>query len=163
MVVDLLRATQRVVVGSLFVGHGTQKLFGWFGGSGLRGTTEEFRELGLTPAEHNALLAGASQLTGGVLLMAGLAHPLACAMVGATALNAIPVCAPNGPWARSGGWEYPLVLATALPLMAAQGPGAASLDRRRGRERRGVLPAVASLAGAAAAGVVVQLAARRTR
>ena len=44
---DLGRTALRLVIGPLFVGHGTQKLFGWFGGHGLEGTGAFFEKLGL--------------------------------------------------------------------------------------------------------------------
>jgi len=48
----------RVVVGLLLVGHGTQKLFGWFGGHGLEGTGQFFNNLGYRPGQPMAFLAG---------------------------------------------------------------------------------------------------------
>ncbi len=39
----------RGLVGPLFVGHGTQKLFGWFGGDGLEATTGTMEALELRP------------------------------------------------------------------------------------------------------------------
>ena len=47
MSVGLLVA--RLVVGIVMAAHGTQKLFGWFGGYGLRKTGEFFGGLGFTP------------------------------------------------------------------------------------------------------------------
>jgi putative oxidoreductase len=145
-----------MVIGALFVAHGAHKLLGRLGGGGLDATTAEFREMGLEPARRNAALAGASQVAGGAMLAAGLGHPLACAMTGATALMAVPVAAPNGLWARDGGYEYPLVLGAALLGMAADGPGAVSLDRALGVDRRGAAPALAALAAAAAATAFVR-------
>ena len=50
----------RGVVGPLFVGHGTQKLFGWFGGHGLEGTAGFFEQgIGLRPGKRHATAAGA--------------------------------------------------------------------------------------------------------
>ena len=45
----LFRLLARVTIGLLFVGHGTQKLFGWFGGGGLEGTAGNFEKMGLVP------------------------------------------------------------------------------------------------------------------
>ena len=69
----------RVVVGLLFVGHGTQKLFGWFGGHGLKGTAGFFDSLGMRPGKHQAFLAGLAEAGGGALLALGLLTPLASA------------------------------------------------------------------------------------
>jgi putative oxidoreductase len=48
----------RVIAGLTIAAHGAQKLFGWFGGGGLKGTAESFDSLGFRPAALMALLAG---------------------------------------------------------------------------------------------------------
>jgi putative oxidoreductase len=58
----------RAVVGPLFIGHGTQKLFGWFGGHGVEGTGGFFEQLGLRPGKRHAVAAGAAETAGGALL-----------------------------------------------------------------------------------------------
>ena len=58
----------RVVFGALLIGHGTQKLFGWFGGHGLEGTGAFFHSLGFRPGKQMAVVAGASEAGGGLLL-----------------------------------------------------------------------------------------------
>jgi putative oxidoreductase len=141
----------RLVVGGLFVGHGTQKLFGWFGGNGLDATAQGFEHLGLRPGRQNAIAAGAAEAGGGTLLAVGLATPLASSVLIATMLTAIHrVHAKNGPWAGDGGYEYNLVLIAAALALAELGPGALSLDRASGRERSGTGWALAALAAGAA-------------
>ena len=82
----------RVVVGVALVGHGTQKLFGWFGGAGPRGTGAFFEMLGYRPGELFAVVAGASEAGGGVLLGVGLLTPLAgAAVVGVMLVAAVLV------------------------------------------------------------------------
>ena len=61
----LARAILRITIGVLFVGHGTQKLFGWFGGKGLDATAESFESMGLYPGRENAVAAGATGAVGG--------------------------------------------------------------------------------------------------
>src|SRR3954471_16172016 len=96
---DLGRTALRFVIGPLFVGHGTQKLFGWFGGHGLDGTGGFFESLGLKPGRANAIAAGASEAGGGALLAAGVAIPVAAAAITGTMVTAIRhVHAPKGPW-----------------------------------------------------------------
>src|SRR4051794_18314709 len=73
---DLGRAITRFVVGPLFVGHGTQKLFGWFEGHGIEGTAGFFESLGLRPGKRHAAAAGFSETAGGVLLTLGALTPL---------------------------------------------------------------------------------------
>ena len=107
----LVRLLLRVLIGGLFVGHGTQKLFGWFGGHGLEGTSGFFESLGLKPGKANAIAAGAAEAGGGALLATGVALPLAGAAITGTMATAIRhVHAPKGPWSTDGGWEYNAVL-----------------------------------------------------
>ncbi len=110
----LSRLILRILVGGLFVGHGTQKLFGWFGGHGLEATGEAFEQMGLTPGKRNALAAGVTEAGGGALLAAGVATPLAGAAITGTMVTAIThVHGPKGPWVTEGGWEYNAVLIAA--------------------------------------------------
>jgi putative oxidoreductase len=123
------RLILRGVVGPLFVGHGTQKLFGWFGGSGLDGTGGFFENLGLRPGKRHATAAGASEAAAGALLTLGAATPLAQAMLTGTMVTAIrKVHAPKGPWVTEGGYEYNLVLIALAAALTEAGPGAPSVD-----------------------------------
>jgi putative oxidoreductase len=132
------RLLLRASVGGFFVGHGTQKLFGWFGGSGLQATADGFEHLGIRPGKANAILAGTAEAGGGALLAAGLATPLAASALTATMITAIEtVHAKNGPWVTKGGYEYNVVLIAAVLAIVEVGPGALSLDGRLGRERSG--------------------------
>ena len=119
----------RIVVGLLLVGHGTQKLFGWFGGHGLTGTAAFFRSVGYWPPRLMARFAGGAELLGGAGLALGLVTPLAAAVVIGTMLNvAVAVHRRNGLWAADNGYEYPLMLATAAAAVGFTGAGSASLD-----------------------------------
>ena len=69
------RLILRMIIGGLFIGHGTQKLFGWFGGPGLAGTGQMMDSLKLHPPRRNALAAGVTETAGGTLLAAGLRPP----------------------------------------------------------------------------------------
>ena len=51
---DIGRTILRGVVGPLMIGHGTQKLFGWFGGHGVEGTGGFFESLGMRPGRRHA-------------------------------------------------------------------------------------------------------------
>ncbi len=152
------RLLLRITVGGFFFGHGTQKLFGWFGGKGLDATEQGFESLGLRPARQNAIAAGVAEAGGGALLVAGLATPLAASALTATMLTAIDaVHGKNGPWISNGGYEYNAVLIAGALALVEVGPGRFSLDAARGRERSGSL----WLLGALAAGVVGALGVRR--
>jgi len=145
------RLLLRLTVGGLFVGHGTQKLFGWWGGHGLDATAQGFEQLGMRPGRRNAIAAGVAEAAGGAALAVGLATPLAGAALTATMLTAINrVHLKNGPWVTNGGYEYNLVLIAAALAIVETGPGELSLDAPLGIEQSGPGWALASLA----AGVV---------
>src|SRR5947207_1447760 len=109
------RLVTRIVVGGLFVGHGTQKLFGWFGGHGIEGTSSFFESTGIRPGRRNAIAAGAAEALGGGLLAAGFLVPAAGAALTSVMITAIrQVHGSKGPWSTQGGYEYNLVLLTTL-------------------------------------------------
>ncbi|MFE3286222.1 DoxX family protein, partial [Streptomyces sp. NPDC059233] len=56
----------RIVVGLAMVGHGTQKLFGWFGGPGLSATGKGFTQAGYPAGDAMAVIAGLSETLGGL-------------------------------------------------------------------------------------------------
>jgi putative oxidoreductase len=153
------RLAARAVIGGLFVGHGTQKLFGWFGGPGLEGTDQMMEALDMTPARPNALAAGLSETAGGALLVAGAATPLAAASLIGTMVTAIrKVHQPNGPWVAQGGWEYNAVIIAALTALVDAGPGDVSVDAALGRDEWGPAWAIGGLAhGALASGAAIKL------
>ena len=123
------RLLLRGVVGPLFVGHGTQKLFGWFGGHGIEGTSGFFEQLGLRPAKRHATAAGWSETAGGALLTLGAFTPLAQAMLTGVMVTAIrKVHAPNGPWVTANGYEYNLTLIALAAALTETGPGRPSVD-----------------------------------
>lgn len=119
----------RLVVGLLFVGHGAQKLFGWFGGYGPKGTGGWLESIGVKPGVAMAIVAGLMELVGGALFAAGLLTPLAAALIVMTMLVAIvKVHGQNGLWATANGYEYNLVLAAIAIGIALTGAGQFSLD-----------------------------------
>ena len=129
------------------MGHGTQKLFGWFGGHGLEATAGAFDSMGLRPGRRTALMAGMSETGGGALLALGLATPLAGAALVGTMVQAIrTVHAGKGPWNADGGWEYNVVLVATVVGIVEHGPGPLSLDHALGRELSGPAWALAALA-----------------
>ncbi|MEU2351214.1 DoxX family protein [Modestobacter sp. NPDC049651] len=141
------RLAARLLIGGLFIGHGTQKLFGWFGGPGRAGTEGMMESLQMRPAKVHAVLAGTTETAGGALLAAGLATPLASAALTGVMTTAIQkVHRPNGPWVANGGWEYNAVLIGAVTALTETGPGDLSLDRALGIERSGPAWALGALA-----------------
>jgi putative oxidoreductase len=118
----------RLVVGLLFIGHGAQKLFGWFGGYGPKGTGGWMESIGFKPGVLMAVLAGLLELVGGALFAVGLLTPLAAVLLALAMLGAIKVHGSNGVWATANGYEYPLTLLIVVIGVALTGAGAYSLD-----------------------------------
>ena len=148
-------AVLRVIVGVLFIGHGTQKSFGWFEGEGLRDTGESFDSLGLRPGPQQATSAGLSETVGGALIASGFLTPVGCALITGVMTQAIrTVHAGKGPWFTAGGWEYNVVLIATVFAIADLGPGEWSLDRALDIEHSGALWAATAVGVGAAAPVL---------
>ncbi len=148
---DTGRLLLRATVGPLFIGHGTQKLFGWFGGHGVDGTAAAFEQLGMRPGRRHALGAGAAETAGGVLIALGALTPVGAALLTGVMTTAIrKVHAKNGPWASEGGFEYNAVLIAAVAALVETGPGRPSLDAAALPRLKGPALALASVAAGAA-------------
>jgi putative oxidoreductase len=128
MLVDLGLLVLRLALGALLFAHGSQKLFGWFGGPGLAGATGFFgAHLRLRPAAFWALLGSLTEVGGGLLVALGLLWPLGPVAVVAAMLMALTVHWPRF-WAQDGGIEYPLMLLLSALGLGLIGPGAYALD-----------------------------------
>jgi len=125
----------RLVLGLLMVAHGTQKLFGWFGGYGLAGTGGFFEGLGFRPGRAFAAAASLTEITGGLLLALGFLGPVGPALIlSVMIVAAISVHWKNGLFATANGIEVPLLYATGAVALALTGPGLFSLDALLGLE-----------------------------
>jgi putative oxidoreductase len=145
-----------VAVGALVAAHGTQKLFGWFGGHGPTGTAAAMESLGLRPGSLMAAGAGSAELVGGLMFAAGFLTPVAAVLVAAVMLVAARTAhAGKGPWISNGGWEHVLVIAVVAVGLAFNGAGAWSVDAGIGWDVSGFwwgfAATVVALAGAAGA------------
>jgi putative oxidoreductase len=119
----------RAVFGLVMAAHGAQKLFGWFGGYGLDGTGGYLEGLGFRPGRLFAMLAGASEFGGGLLLALGLLGPIGSTLILAIMIvAAITVHWQGGLFSTSNGIEVPLLYATGVTALALTGPGRYSLD-----------------------------------
>ncbi len=123
----------RMVFGLVMAAHGSQKLFGWFGGYGLAGTGGFFESLGFRPGRFFAMAAGASEVVGGLLLAFGLLGPLGPAMIIAVMIVATAtVHWSHGLFAQNNGFELPLLYIAGVTAIALIGNGAYSLDAALG-------------------------------
>jgi putative oxidoreductase len=119
----------RLVVGITFMGHGAQKLFGWFGGHGIKGTGGFFESIGIKPGVTMAILAGLAEFIGGAMFALGLFTPIAALLIAGTMVVAIvKVHGPNGYWITQNGFEYNLMLIAVAIGVLLIGPGQYSLD-----------------------------------
>lgn len=119
----------RMVFGLLMAAHGTQKLFGWFGGYGLAGTGGFFEQLGFKPGRLFAAAAGGTEVVAGLLVAFGLLGPLGPALIISVMVVAMAtVHWQHGLFAQTNGIEVPLLYAVAAAALALTGPGAYSLD-----------------------------------
>ncbi|MGX4693506.1 DoxX family protein [Streptomyces sp. JNUCC 63] len=148
----------RLALGLAMAAHGTQKLFGWFGGGGIDGTGQFFAAVGYPSPRTFAVVAGLTETLGGLGLALGLLTPLAAAAVAGTLVNAIAVKWGGGFFAPEG-VEYELLIALSAVALALTGPGRIAVDRLLPRLRsHRVAHGVAAIAlGAVVAGVTLLL------
>ena len=142
----------RINVGLAMAAHGSQKVFGWFGGYGPDGTGQFLEALGFRPGRRYALAAGLVELVGGLFLALGFLTPLAAAMIASLmVVAAVTVHWKNGFFSPSG-YEFNLVLGVAALSIAFTGPGALSIDHvagyALGGTAWGIFAAVVAIVGA---------------
>jgi putative oxidoreductase len=157
------RLIARTVIGGLFIGHGTQKWFGWFDGPGLDGAAKMMESLGLRPPRRNAVAVSATETIGGSMLVAGALTPLAAAgLIGAMITAIRVVHFKNGLWNANRGYEFNLALIAAMLAIVDGGPGTLSIDGALGIHETGSGWALAALgAGAVGSGLATELGKRQ--
>ncbi len=120
----------RVGAGVIFVAHGAQKLFGWFGGYGLEGTAGWMASIGLEPGLLMAAMAGGAEFFGGLLLIVGLLVRPAAVVLAITMVVAIAtVHLQNGLFMANNGFEFGLALLAVSVGLVFRGAGSLSADR----------------------------------
>ncbi|MET8446365.1 DoxX family membrane protein [Streptomyces sp. NPDC005209] len=153
---DLGLLLLRLGIGGVLAAHGSQKLFGWFGGGGVEGTGQFMESVGYTPGKACAMASGLAEAGGGTLLALGLATPAAGAAAAGGMAGASAVHVPNGFFAQEGGFEYPATLGLAAAGLAVAGPGRLSLDHALGHvfDRGWMVPTALGVTAAVTAVVV---------
>ncbi len=123
----------RLVLGLVFLGHGSQKLFGWLGGQGFSKTAAYFAgKLGFTPGVFWAGLAGGGELFGGLLVLLGIFTRVGAFFIAAVMVVAI-VKVHRGAFFLPGGMEFALVLLGVALALLIKGGGRLSLDGALGK------------------------------
>ena len=120
----------RIFVGIIFAAHGSQKLFGWFGGGGLAGTAQWMESIGLAPGTLMAALAGGTEFFGGLALIVGLlARPAALGLSFTLLVAIFSVHISNGLFMANNGSECALALLGGTVAVLIEGAGKLSIDR----------------------------------
>jgi putative oxidoreductase len=119
----------RVIIGLGIAAHGAQKLFGWFGGHGPKGTGGFMESLGFQPGVAFAVMSGSGEFFGGLLILLGLLGPIGPALVISVLTVAIlTVHIRNGFFAANNGFEIPLIYIAGALAVAFTSSSLLTLD-----------------------------------
>jgi len=152
----------RLILGVLMVGHGTQKLFGWFGGYGIAGTAGFFEQLGFRPGRLFVITASLSEVASGILIALGLFGPVGPALLlSVMIVAAISVHWKHGLFAGTNGIEVPLLYAAGALALAFTGYGPFALDAALGIDHAWTPELKLAALAVGVVGGVVNLLARR--
>ena len=152
----------RIVIGLVMAAHGTQKLFGWFGGYGLNKTGEFFVHLGFPAGRTFAAAASITEITSGLLVALGFLGPIGPAlMISVMIVAMITVHWEHGLFASDNGIEVPLLYITGALVLVFAGYGRYSVDAILGLADRWTPALVAIVVGAGVLGGLVNAAIRR--
>ena len=140
----------RLLLGSYMGIHASQKLFGMFHGPGLETIGKVFEKNGLAPGREMAMAAAATEITGGVLTITGIADPVGPLAVAGAMSVAAAHNREGGLMAARNGVELPVAYATLALTLAVAGPGKYKL----GPSVPDKLAAIGALVGGVAAGAL---------
>jgi putative oxidoreductase len=119
----------RIVVGIIFAAHGSQKLFGAFGGYGLTGTAQYMESIGLAPGYVMATLAGGTEFFAGLALIIGLlVRPAALGLAILSLVAIFTVHISHGLFMANNGYEFALALLGGSIAVLIEGAGKLSAD-----------------------------------
>jgi putative oxidoreductase len=160
---DLGLLLLRLTLGVVFIAHGLQKAFGWWGGSGLEGLRDTLAQAGYQHAGTLTYVAAGAQMAAGVLLVLGLFTPIAGAAALAFLVNSLLVMFESQRRAGgvfifgSEGAEYLLTLTALAAAVILAGPGRYGFDGGRRWARRPFIGSFLALLLGAAGGVAAWL------
>ncbi len=150
----------RVGLGAVLIAHGLQKLFGWWGGSGVVGFQHSLSDVGYQHADVLAYVGAGGEIVAGVLLVLGLFTPLAAAGALAFLINGLLATVSARPHAHftyfmPDGHEYQITLVVMAVAIILSGPGRYGLDAGRGWAHRPFIGSFVALLIGVAAGIAV--------
>jgi putative oxidoreductase len=151
----------RIGLGAVLVAHGLQKLFGWWGGSGLHGFKNSLSDVGYQHADILAYVSAGGEIVAGVLLVLGLFTPIAAAGALAFLINGLLASASARPRTHTftyflpDGHEYQITLVVMAVAVILTGPGRYGLDASRGWASRPFIGSFVALLAGIAAGIAV--------
>jgi putative oxidoreductase len=151
----------RIGLGAVLIAHGLQKLFGWWGGSGLHGFKNSLSDVGFQHADILAYVSAGGELVAGVLLVLGLFTPIAAAGALAFLINGLLASASARPRTHTftyflpDGHEYQISLVVMAVAVILSGPGRWGLDAGRGWASRPFIGSFVALLSGIAAGIAV--------
>lgn len=119
----------RIAFGAVFIAHGGQKLFGWWGGYGLEATGQWMASIGLEPGFAMAMIAGGIEFFGGIALILGvITRPVAMAASLLMLVAMMSVHWSNGFFMSANGYEFSLTLLAMSAYLTMAGSGRLSID-----------------------------------
>ncbi|MGE3171000.1 MAG: DoxX family protein [Planctomycetota bacterium] len=134
---DLGLLALRVMLAAVFLFHGSQKLFGWFGGYGLSATIDWMGSIGIPAPAVSGTLAALTEFGGGLALLTGvLFRPMMLPLAFTMSVAAFVGHGGKGFDVQQGGMEYPLTLMVAAASLFLTGPGRFALGATPAPTRR---------------------------
>ena len=120
----------RVMIGVVFIFHGSQKLFGAFGGPGIEGFAGWLASMNVPLPTLNAYMAAGTEFFGGIAILIGLTTRITAIPMAITMIVAIVMVHGEAFSVQQNGMEYPLTLGVVLIALTFTGAGRISLDHQ---------------------------------
>ncbi len=131
---ELAPLVLRIALGVIFIVHGSQKLFGAFGGHGVAGLAMFLKQLGANPPILWAWIVTLVEFFGGLGVLFGLLTRWAALGLAVNMIVAIALVHGKNGFFNPGGYEFNLALIAMSLSLLFWGPGKVSLEGAFGKE-----------------------------